>query len=167
MILNSFSRVMNMGFSVLPPPPRNTMHDLREKYCKGKSLYSSLFINCGGMETVVEKIQYDGDNATSNFYIDRNAKWAYLCSGDFLSESANSSDYKRNTTFGIFDTEAPLYKNARYCPLSLSYYGFCLMRGNYTVKLHFVENIYANDDDHSSSGERIFDVYIQDLSRPS
>ncbi|KAF2320638.1 hypothetical protein GH714_029350 [Hevea brasiliensis] len=49
-------------------------------------------------------------------------------------------------------------------PLSsvASYYGFCMRKGNYTVKLHFIENTFAmDDDDYSKLKERIFDVYIQ------
>lgn len=54
-----------------------------------------------------------------------------------------------------------LYKNARLSPLSLTYYGFCLLNGNYTLKLHFAEIMFTDDKTYSSLGRRIFDVYVQ------
>ncbi|CAK7344952.1 unnamed protein product [Dovyalis caffra] len=120
----------------------------------------SLFINCGGARTVAEGNQYDEDNAKNRFY-SIPGKWAYSCSGDFLSSVANSSDYVKNTTCGVSISEESLYKTARFCPVSLTYYGFCLEKGNYTVELHFAEIIYTQDEDYSSLGTRIFDVYIQ------
>ncbi|KAF2320625.1 hypothetical protein GH714_029195 [Hevea brasiliensis] len=113
-----------------------TILDLKDKHCQGKE-YNNLFINCGGEKIPVEEIDYDGDNARSNFNVDHDGKWAYACSGGFL-------DYLSN------------YVNR----MSLSYYGFCMRKGNYTVKLHFIENTFAmDDDDYSKLKERIFDVY--------
>ncbi|KAL5716581.1 hypothetical protein ACHQM5_018251 [Ranunculus cassubicifolius] len=54
-----------------------------------------------------------------------------------------------------------LYTTARLTPLSLTYYGFCLINGNYTVNLHFAEIMFTNDNTYRSLGRRIFDVYIQ------
>lgn len=54
-----------------------------------------------------------------------------------------------------------LYMTARNSPLSLTYYGFCLQKGNYSVKLHFSEIIFTNDSTLGSVGRRVFDVYIQ------
>ncbi|KAL5769278.1 hypothetical protein ACOSQ2_016061 [Xanthoceras sorbifolium] len=64
-------------------------------------------------------------------------------------------------TCGAPSLEAPLYEKARLCPQALTYYGFCLQNGNYTVKLHFAETVYAKDEDYSSLGKRVFDIYIQ------
>ncbi|XP_057990887.1 probable LRR receptor-like serine/threonine-protein kinase At1g53440 [Hevea brasiliensis] len=143
-----------------------TILDLKDKHCQGKE-YNNLFINCGGEKIRVEGIDYDGDNARSNFNVDHDGKWAYACSGgflDYLSNYVNRSDYIRETTNGssIFENDGMLYKTARLCPVSLSYHGFCMRKGNYTVKLHFIENTFAmDDDDYSKLKERIFDVYIQ------
>ncbi|KAJ4981455.1 hypothetical protein NE237_032292 [Protea cynaroides] len=62
----------------------------------------------------------------------------------------------------LVDNEnSQLYTTARLSPLSLTYYVFCLLNGNYTVKLHFAEIMFTNDQNYSSLGRRIFDVYIQ------
>lgn len=53
--------------------------------------------------------------------------------------------------------------DARLSPLSLTYYGFCLKNGNYTVNLHFAEIMFTDDRTSSSLGRRIFDVYVQVL----
>ncbi|KAK3036920.1 hypothetical protein RJ639_030885, partial [Escallonia herrerae] len=86
------------------------------------------------------------------------SNWAYSCSGTFLSEDANSSNYQKNITCGISNN---VYATARLCPVSLKYYGFCLLKGSYTVTLHFAEIVYSEREDHSILGERVFDVYIQ------
>nr|AMM42893.1 LRR-RLK [Vernicia fordii] len=140
-------------------PNRNYILEARDKYCQGKSKYYSLFINCGGGQTSFEGNQYDEDINETKFYESPGGKWAYSCSGDFLSASADSSDYLKNMTCGV--SEQSLHETARLCPTSLTYYGFCLHKGNYTVKLHFAEIVYTKDEDYSSSGKRIFDVYIQ------
>ncbi|PQM39354.1 hypothetical protein Pyn_07492 [Prunus yedoensis var. nudiflora] len=58
-----------------------------------------------------------------------------------------------------------LYTEARLSPISLTYYGFCLGNGNYTVKLHFAETEFTNNKSYRSLGRRIFDVYIQGIQR--
>ena len=54
-----------------------------------------------------------------------------------------------------------LYMSARLSPISLTYYGFCMGNGNYTVNLHFAEIMFTDDKTYSSLGRHIFDVYIQ------
>ncbi|KAJ0081311.1 hypothetical protein Patl1_12090 [Pistacia atlantica] len=134
-----------------------------DDHCHGKnSRYHSLFINAGGEGANIGGKYYDADNISSNtFYVDPTNRWAYVCSGDFLSTTANSSDYIRNNTCGVSSPEATLYDKARICPQSLTYYGFCLQKGNYTVELHFAEIVFSKDEDYSSLGKRVFDVYIQ------
>ncbi|KAL7087491.1 hypothetical protein ACP275_13G071000 [Erythranthe tilingii] len=51
--------------------------------------------------------------------------------------------------------------DARLSPISLTYYGFRLINGNYTVNLHFAEIMFTDDKTYSSLGRRIFDVYVQ------
>ncbi|KAJ0080721.1 hypothetical protein Patl1_09748 [Pistacia atlantica] len=134
-----------------------------DDHCHGKnSQYHSLFINAGGEDANIGGKYYDEDNISSNsFYVDPTKRWAYVCSGDFLSTTANSSDYIRNNTCGVSSPEATLYDKARICPQSLTYYGFCLQKGNYTVELDFAEIVFSKDEDYSSLGKRVFDVYIQ------
>ncbi|RZC71879.1 hypothetical protein C5167_035109 [Papaver somniferum] len=58
--------------------------------------------------------------------------------------------------------DSELYMAARKSPLSLTYYGFCLINGNYTVNLHFAEiEFLPNDKSQDSLGRRVLDVYIQ------
>jgi len=59
----------------------------------------------------------------------------------------------------MVDTE--LYMNARVSPSSLTYYGFCLVNGNYTVNLHFAEIMFPDDQTYGSLGRRVFDIYLQ------
>ncbi|KAF3487491.1 hypothetical protein F2Q69_00053841, partial [Brassica cretica] len=46
-------------------------------------------------------------------------------------------------------------------PLSLVYYAFCLENGTYSVKLHFMEIQFSDQELYSSLGRLIFDVYVQ------
>ncbi|KAJ0941065.1 putative Malectin domain-containing protein [Helianthus annuus] len=54
--------------------------------------------------------------------------------------------------------ETALYTKARTAAISLTYYGLCLMNGNYTVKLHFAEIIFTSPN---FPRKRLFDVYVQ------
>ncbi|CAI9778074.1 unnamed protein product [Fraxinus pennsylvanica] len=78
--------------------------------------------------------------------------------GHFLD---NRTGYLRTNTFTISGKNPQLYMDARVSPLSLSYYGFCLGNGNYTISLHFAEIVFTKDRTYSSLGRRLFDVYIQ------
>ena len=123
----------------------------------------NLHINTGGDEHNIEGIRYEADNSTSNFYVNKPAyNWAYSCNGYFLADStADSRAFIQKVTCGAAVTDAPLYDEARLCPNSLKYYGFCLRNGNYTVSLYFSEIVFERNDDYSSSGKRVFDIYIQ------
>ncbi|KAK1559089.1 hypothetical protein Q3G72_010615 [Acer saccharum] len=82
----------------------------------------------------------------------------------FINAGSEATDFEGNhydadeSNSSFYDT---LYAKPRLCPQSLTYYGFCLRNGNYTVQLHFAETIYARDEDHSITGKRVFDIYIQ------
>ncbi|XP_061955060.1 probable LRR receptor-like serine/threonine-protein kinase At1g53430 isoform X3 [Populus nigra] len=142
-------------------PNRTSIRDFKNK-CGRKPKYDSLYINCGGGGTVFYGKEFEADNATSNYYESTKGNWAYSCSGDFGSETYDSSDYIKNMECGDCDSaETQLYNSSRLCPLSLTYYGFCLFKGNYTVKLYFAETVYQSDEDYSNLGKRVFDVYIQ------
>jgi len=122
----------------------------------------SLYINCGGGETEVDGKVFEADSTTLNYHLARRENWAYSCSGDFGLKTYDSSDYIKNMECGDCDSaETQLYNSSRLCPLSLTYYGFCLFKGNYTVKLYFAETVYQSDEHYSNLGKRVFDVYIQ------
>ncbi|GMN72707.1 hypothetical protein TIFTF001_053596 [Ficus carica] len=83
----------------------------------------------------------------------------------FASSSHGNNSFKdpyitgNSSTLTVANPE--LYMNARLSPILLTYYAFCLVNGNYTVKLHFAEIMFTNDNTYSSHGRRLFDVYIQ------
>ncbi|KAH9698925.1 putative LRR receptor-like serine/threonine-protein kinase [Citrus sinensis] len=115
--------------------------EIVRKYCpdgQKKSQYNyNLHINTGGDEHNIEGIRYEADNSTSNFYVNKPAyNWAYSCNGYFFADStADSREFIQKVTCGAAVTDAPLYDEARLCPNSLKYYGFCLRDGNYTREL--------------------------------
>ncbi|XP_070662043.1 uncharacterized protein [Malus domestica] len=138
--------------------------EMKNRYCpENEPEYHSLFINCGGEETIVDGHQYDQDNDTSLFYTSPKKSWAYSLSGDFGVPESNTSNYIKSMTRGVH--EAPLYEKARFSPISLEYYVFCLRKGNYIVTLYFKEIVDSKDEDYSSLRKRVFDVYIQDVRR--
>ncbi|KAG6685503.1 hypothetical protein I3842_12G115700 [Carya illinoinensis] len=124
-----------------------------------------LHINCGGAKVTVNKsIKFDADTnpgGPSNFFLAQD--WSSSSTGQFMNDGRsikafillNSSELSTNAT------DPKLYMTARISPLSLTYYAFCLVNGNYTVKLHFAEIVFTDDETYNSLGRRIFDVYIQ------
>lgn len=91
--------------------------------------------------------------------------WAISNTGLLLDanseKEARSYQVQNISRLSMSDAEAKLYTTARMSPLSLTYYGFCLANGNYTVRLHFAEIMFTDDNTYRSLGKRIFDVYIQ------
>lgn len=96
------------------------------------------------------------------FYSRQN--WAFSSTGNFMDDDADSDDYIKTNISALYNVSGPvseLYRTARVSPVSLTYYGLCLLNGNYSVKLHFAETVFTNDSSFSSLGRRIFDVYLQ------
>ncbi|KAI3966469.1 hypothetical protein MKW92_031659 [Papaver armeniacum] len=126
----------------------------------------SFHINCGGREIIGnDKTKYDADqgaDGASKFYQNPSNYWAVSSTGDF-QVNRGINDYtielQGNNSLSMIDSE--LYLKARLSPLSLTYYGYCLINGNYSVKLHFAEILFQNDESYESLGRRVFDVYIQ------
>ncbi|XP_020683490.1 probable leucine-rich repeat receptor-like serine/threonine-protein kinase At3g14840 isoform X1 [Dendrobium catenatum] len=132
--------------------------------CNGDNWF--LYINCGGNEASLyenntHKIyeqDNDGTNGVSTFQSYSN--WAYSSTGSFL-DSRDNNNFIATATQNLSMPNSELYATARLSPLSLTYYGFCLINGNYSVKLHFAEIIINDYDGYVSPGRRIFDVYVQ------
>ncbi|XP_021814920.1 probable leucine-rich repeat receptor-like serine/threonine-protein kinase At3g14840 isoform X3 [Prunus avium] len=134
----------------------------------------SLGINCGGEPVTVygEKDKtFDGDTdeVGPSSFRQSSTNWA-LSSTGFFPDNARSQDNFTNvgdTFIYKLTNEIPamanpqLYRDARLSPISLTYYGFCLANGKYTVNLHFAETVFTNGQTYKSLGRRIFDVYIQ------
>lgn len=128
----------------------------------------SLHINCGGKEiNIGGNTTYEADiepRGASMFYSQPSQYWAFSSTGNFMDDDSDSDAYIQANTSAISNVSAfnaQLYTTARVSPVSLTYYGLCLMTGNYTVKLHFAEIVFINDSSFNSLGKRIFDVYIQ------
>ncbi|KAI3860661.1 hypothetical protein MKW92_053892, partial [Papaver armeniacum] len=126
----------------------------------------SFNINCGGESFPVngsDDGNYDGDQneeGSSNFYHHGTNNWALSTTGDFMDNDDNGDRLIAGipkSSLSMADSE--LYMTARRSPLSLTYYGFCLINGNYTVNLHFAEIEFNKSQD--SLGRRVFNVYIQ------
>lgn len=126
----------------------------------------SLHINCGGKEVnITNNTTYEADleaRGASMFYSRKN--WAFSSTGNFMDDDFESDNYIETNISTLYNTTSPvseLYRTARVSPVSLTYYGLCLLNGNYTVKLHFAEIVFTNDSSFNSLGRRIFDVYLQ------
>ncbi|KAJ8567958.1 hypothetical protein K7X08_020680 [Anisodus acutangulus] len=130
----------------------------------------SVHINCGGKDVTIKNgtkyTKYDADlepRGASMYYSRHN--WAFSSTGNFMDNDIDSDVYIGTNVSSLHNVKAPeqeLYTSARISPLSLTYYGQCLINGKYTVKLHFAEIIFTNDTSFNSLGERIFDVYLQE-----
>ncbi|RDX78666.1 putative leucine-rich repeat receptor-like serine/threonine-protein kinase, partial [Mucuna pruriens] len=94
--------------------------------------------------------------------LQKSSKWAVSSTGHLLDNIFQYKLTTQNTSrLSMINAETELYMNARISPLSLTYYGFCLGNGNYTVKLHFAEIMFSDDNTFNSLGRRVFDIYIQ------
>ncbi|GFY99178.1 leucine-rich repeat transmembrane protein kinase [Actinidia rufa] len=129
--------------------------------CSTSPKYHSLFINCGGGTITFEGNKYGEDLATEgpSYFYASSQKWAYSSTGVFMGFRA--ANYRTDNIFSLNLTGADFYKTARLAPSSLKYYGLCLRKGSYRVRLHFAEIMYSDDQTFSSLGKRIFDVSIQ------
>lgn len=128
--------------------------------------YYSLRINCGGKQDVDDNgISYDEDSNSdgSSIFPPSKPNWGYSSTGHFLDDDRPRDLYTWTNSSSISGQNPKLYMDARLSPLSLTYYGFCMINGNYTVNLHFAEIMFTQDKTYNSLGRRIFDVYIQVL----
>nr|XP_004295664.2 PREDICTED: probable leucine-rich repeat receptor-like serine/threonine-protein kinase At3g14840 isoform X1 [Fragaria vesca subsp. vesca] len=130
-----------------------------------KSWYT-LNINCGGSGVTVDGTTYDEDitaNGPSSYYMS-STNWVSSSTGYFPDDDSSTDHFTSSTNSSRLSmANAQLYMTARLSPISLTYYGFCLLNGNYTVNLHFAEIMFTNGPTYSSLGRRIFDVYIQGI----
>ncbi|GAU31584.1 hypothetical protein TSUD_54070 [Trifolium subterraneum] len=127
-----------------------------------KTLYS-LHINCGGkLITLNKSLIYDDDSneiGPASFHR-TTSNWGISNTGHFFDSGlADYYTWSNKTNLSIENAE--LYMDSRVSPLSLTYYGYCLGNGNYTVNLHFAEIMFTDDQTYNSLGRRIFDIYIQ------
>ncbi|XP_038981350.1 probable LRR receptor-like serine/threonine-protein kinase At1g53440 [Phoenix dactylifera] len=130
--------------------------------CTGKARNYKLFINCGGPKVLIDDDEYEDDTSQqgpSRYAASDSGKWAYSSTGVFLANG--DAKFTATNVSALNMTKPDLYMTARLNPVSLKYYGLCLQKGIYTVKLHFAEIMYTDDQTYFSVGERLFDVSIQ------
>ncbi|XP_043810758.1 probable leucine-rich repeat receptor-like serine/threonine-protein kinase At3g14840 isoform X3 [Manihot esculenta] len=134
---------------------------LRSDQCS--KYFNSFHINCGGTEAKFNGISYEDDvdqAGPSTFYQGR-TNWAFSSTGHFMDNGLPTDSYTGTNTTELPAGTSELYRDARLSPLSFTYYGFCMRNGNYTVRLHFAEIIFTDDNTYGSLGRRLFDIYIQ------
>lgn len=106
--------------------------------------------------------KYEGDTerqGASMLYLGSN--WAFSSTGNFLDNDLDADNYIATNISKLSMPNSELYTTARLSPLSLTYYGLCMMNGSYTVSLHFAETVFTDDNTFSSLGTRLFNVFIQ------
>ncbi|KAF6173361.1 hypothetical protein GIB67_027056, partial [Kingdonia uniflora] len=125
--------------------------------------YQSLNINCGGEQVIINGATYEEDLDTRgpSIFIESKSNWALSSTGNFMDDEIDVDLYITQNSSRLSMENYKLYTTARLSPNSLTYYGYCMLNGNYTVSLHFAEIIFTSDKTYSSLGRRIFDVYIQ------
>ncbi|XP_056173115.1 probable leucine-rich repeat receptor-like serine/threonine-protein kinase At3g14840 isoform X2 [Syzygium oleosum] len=135
---------------------------LKSQHCQeGRN---KLLINCGGNEVTVGDITYADDSmppTASNYMGMSGDNWAYSSTGHFLDDNKDSDQYIVDNNSVLSMDNAQLYTKARLSPISLTYYGFCLMNGTYHVSLHFAEIMFTGNESYTSLGRRAFNIYIQ------
>lgn len=103
------------------------------------------------------------EGAPAKFYTKYESGWAYSSTGNFVDDTPKDDNYIIRNASSLPMDDPQLYLTARVSPISLTYYCYCLVNGNYTVRLHFAEIVFTRDKTYSSLGRRFFDVYIQVL----
>ncbi|KAL2589447.1 hypothetical protein AAZV13_13G229600 [Glycine max] len=155
---------VNLFASSMTHNDSGTVACLGSSVCQ-ETLYS-LHINCGGKIVTDNGSTYDDDSDTggpARFHRSGTKNWAYINTGNFMDNDAGAYYIVQNKTLLSMDN-VDLYMDARVSPISLTYYGFCLGNGNYTVNLHFAEIMFIDDQTFNSLGRRVFDIYIQKSS---
>ncbi|KAL4312993.1 hypothetical protein GQ457_01G003560 [Hibiscus cannabinus] len=155
-------RSVNLFASTSRGNTSGTVSCMRSFVCP-KSWYS-VHINCGGREVTIggnTTYEDDADGAGASRFYQSRTNWAFSSTGHFLDDDRPSDSYIWSNSSKLSMNDSRLYMDARLSPLSLTYFGFCMGNGNYTVNLHFAEIIFTNDNTYSSLGRRIFDIYLQ------
>lgn len=99
----------------------------------------------------------------ANFFISK-SNWGFSSTGHFFNTSHDVDPFILEKNLSISEQNPQLYSSARFSPVSLTYYAFCMINGNYTVELHFAEIMLTSDDKLScpyDHGWRLFDIYIE------
>ncbi|XP_061351363.1 probable leucine-rich repeat receptor-like serine/threonine-protein kinase At3g14840 [Gastrolobium bilobum] len=152
---------VNLFASSLTRNDSGTVSCLRSFVCPQTSY--SLHINCGGKLVTFNGSTYDDDldaAGPARFHQSGTRNWAFSSTGNFMdNDGGDYYTWSNKSRLPMVNSE--LYMTARVSPISLTYYGFCLGNGNYTVNLHFAEIMFNDDQTFNNLGRRVFDIYIQ------
>ncbi|XP_076948607.1 putative LRR receptor-like serine/threonine-protein kinase At1g07650 [Bidens hawaiensis] len=124
--------------------------------------YNSVHINCGGIEVTIGNKFYEADDqnpAGPAKFSPFNDHWGFSSTGNVWND--HNYIYTANNVSRLTMKDSKLYTVARRTPLSITYYGRCLVNGGYKVTLHFAEIVFRDNRSYQSLGRRAFDVYIQ------
>ncbi|KAF9672490.1 hypothetical protein SADUNF_Sadunf11G0047700 [Salix dunnii] len=130
--------------------------------------YRSFHINCGsGQDVKNGTILYEGEpnsegSAAARNYYRPGSNWGFSSTGDFMyDDDSNGEKYTLQSKSNPNITDFELYTTARRTPLSITYYGYCLENGDYTVRLHFAEIQFLDEIRSYKAARRVFNIYIQ------
>lgn len=131
--------------------------------------WRSFYINCGGDDVEQDGKTFVGDGGVgggaATYYLNGNHGWGFSSTGDFMDDDDEQN--KQYIASSKSSEISGLFLTARIAPLSLTYFGYCLQNGNYSVSLDFAEIQFTNDNTYGSLGRRIFDVYVQVTNQQS
>ncbi|KAF9672491.1 hypothetical protein SADUNF_Sadunf11G0047800 [Salix dunnii] len=103
----------------------------------------------------------EGSAAARNYYRP-GSNWGFSSTGDFMyDDDSNGEKYTLQSKSNPNITDFELYTTARRTPLSITYYGYCLENGDYTVRLHFAEIQFLDEIRSYKAARRVFNIYIQ------
>ncbi|KAF8028851.1 hypothetical protein BT93_E1501 [Corymbia citriodora subsp. variegata] len=122
----------------------------------------NLFINCGGSEEKIGNDTYDDDTASASAASNSfpsGRYWGYSSTGHFHDDNISRDSYIADSVYILSMDNAQLYMKAWLSPISLTYYGFCLMNGTYNVSLHFAEIMFTGNKSYKSEGELLMSIY--------
>ncbi|KAI3796767.1 hypothetical protein L1987_39452 [Smallanthus sonchifolius] len=128
--------------------------------------YYSVHINCGGPGVIIgDKVfEADQDQSGAARFHPSNDSWGFSNTGSLWNTDDTTDEYYATNVSILTMNDSQLYTTARRSPLSLTYYGRCLVNGNYTVTLHFAEIVFRDTRSYQGLGRRAFDVYVQGVN---
>ncbi|CAN8321999.1 unnamed protein product [Cochlearia groenlandica] len=133
---------------------------------RGKGIYSSFSINCGGPEirSVNGEVFEREDEVLgpASFVVSSAQRWAASSVGLFAGSSNNVYSATSQAQF-INTLDSELFQTVRLSASSLRYYGLGLENGGYTVSLQFAEIQILGSISNAweGLGRRRFDIYVQ------
>uniref|UniRef100_A0A251TBG1 non-specific serine/threonine protein kinase n=1 Tax=Helianthus annuus TaxID=4232 RepID=A0A251TBG1_HELAN len=128
---------------------------------RGSPRYSDFGINCGGPPYTSSNrllhAQETEELGEATYYVNSERRWGVSNVGQ--RQNSNSTVFSSRQFTNTLDSE--LFQTARISAGSLRYYGLGLENGNYKVTLQFAELEIEDRRTWTSTGRRVFDIYLQ------